>query len=317
MPGPYAIVDLGTNTFHLLIGDQEAGGMTILHREQVPVKLMAEGYEEGSISAEAYHRGLSAIAKFEALLNHYQAVLVGILGTSALRNAGNAPDFLTAVEAQFQCPVQLINGAQEATLIYEGVREAVQLPASPALILDIGGGSVELIAGTNEQCLWKQSLEIGAARLIQLFPHHFPVQEAEQQAIRSYLGEALAPVLPTLQSYQPTLLVGASGFFETFVKLDRHQQANKPETPMPRSYTLSLARFADLKKQVLTRTTEQLHAMPGMEAFRVPMMGVSTLLADYLLQHLPLQSIAYANYAMKEGALATFLKGHNLENLPA
>ncbi len=316
MHAPLAIIDLGTNTFHLLIARKsEQQPLTILHREQVPVKLMADGFEEGSISAGAYERGISAIATFKKQLESHDAHLVKILGTSALRNATNAPKFLAEIRDYLNCAVSLIEGHQEALFIYEGARTAVDIGEQTALILDIGGGSVELIAGTNQECLWKCSLEIGAARLIRQFPHSFPVQEAEKQAIQAYLREALAPVLPTLQAYQPSLLVGASGFFETFVKLDRHQQEDRPETPLPRSYTISFERFAKLRNQVLTSTADQLQAMPGMEAFRVPMMGVSTLLTDYILQQLPLQAIAYASYAMKEGAMASYMKGQQMDDL--
>lgn len=316
MNTPYAVIDLGTNTFHLLIGSLDANAeLTVHHREQIPVKLLADGYEGNSISAVAYERGLAAIERFRDLLANHQAELVAILGTSGLRNATNAPDFLATVKNLLECPVQLIDGEQEALLIYEGVRTAVSLPEKPSLILDIGGGSVELIVGNPRECLWKKSLEIGAARLLQQFPHHFPVTPKEQKAIQEYVGEALAPVLPAIKAYNPQTLIGASGFFETFVQLDRHQQAAQPEKPLPRSYTLPLERFAHLKSQVLNKNQEELEAMRGMESFRVPMMGVSTLLTDYLLQQLPLQFIEYANYAMKEGALAAYLKGEHVADL--
>lgn len=311
MEPPLAIIDLGTNTFHLLIAQEsEQQTLSILHREQVPVKLMADGFEKGAISSAAYDRGMRAIATFKQQLQTYNAHLVKILGTSALRNATNAPKFLDEIKNDLDCPVSLIDGDQEASFIYEGARTAVNIGEQPALILDIGGGSVEFILGNRWECLWKQSLEIGAARLIRQFQHHFPVKETEKQAIQDYLADTLTDVLPVLQQYQPRLLIGASGFFETFVNLDRHQQEPVPSEPFPLSYHLSLSTFHSLKAQVLNKTEEELRQMPGMEDFRVPMMGVSTLLVDFLLKHLPFEAIQYSNFAMKEGALAGYIKGY-------
>lgn len=312
-----AIIDLGTNTFHLLIAERgDSRTLALQHRQQVPVKLMDEGFQQGQIGPEAYERGLQAIRDFKQQVDLYQAQVVRILGTSALRSADNAPAFLQQVESVLDCPVSLIDGNQEAGYIYEGVKEAVGLGDEQALILDIGGGSVEFIIANQHALTWKTSLEIGAARLIGQFPHDYPMTEAQKGAIRTYLAEQLAYVLPIMQAYQPVSLVGASGFFETFVNLDRGMVPASGSDGMPLQYELSPDRFQELEEKVLASSTGDLYEMPGMEGFRVPMMGVSTLLVRYLLNQLHLRSIYYANYAMKEGALAAYIKGLNEDPAP-
>lgn len=304
----YAIIDLGTNTFHLLIASKgQSGFLDVQQRQQRPVKLMSNGFTEGQIPQDAYDRGIEAIRAFSRELEAQHAQLIKVLGTSALRSADNAFSFLNRAETLLNCPVSLIDGDEEATYIYHGTREAVGLGRAYSLILDIGGGSVEFIIGNNDGLAWKRSLEIGAARLIARFPHDFPMTAEQKQAVRSYLDEQLSPVLPAIQAYQPADLIGASGYFETFVNLEYQEVRSDKIGQMPLRYELTLDRFQQLEAMVMSRTTQELYDLPGMEAFRVPMMGVSSLLVRYLLDQLPLNTIYYANYAMKEGALSYFI----------
>ena len=304
----YAIIDLGTNTFHLLIASKgQSGFLDVQQRQQRPVKLMSNGFTEGQIPQDAYDRGIEAIRAFSRELEAQHAQLIKVLGTSALRSADNALSFLNHAETLLNCPVSLIDGDEEATYIYHGTREAVGLGRAYSLILDIGGGSVEFIIGNNDGLAWKRSLEIGAARLIARFPHDFPMTAEQKQAVRSYLDEQLSPVLPAIQAYQPADLIGASGYFETLVNLEYQEVRSDKIGQMPLRYELTLDRFQQLEEMVMSRTTQELYDLPGMEAFRVPMMGVSSLLVRYLLDHLPLNTIYYANYAMKEGALSYFI----------
>ena len=304
----YAIIDLGTNTFHLLIASKgQSGFLDVQQRQQRPVKLMSNGFTEGQIPQDAYDRGIGAIRAFSRELEAQHAQLIKVLGTSALRSADNALSFLNRAETLLNCPVSLIDGDEEATYIYHGTREAVGLGRAYSLILDIGGGSVEFIIGNKDGLAWKRSLEIGAARLIARFPHDFPMTAEQKQAVRSYLDEQLSPVLPAIQAYQPADLIGASGYFETFVNLEYQEVRSDKIGQMPLRYELTLDRFQQLEEMVMSRTTQELYDLPGMEAFRVPMMGVSSLLVRYLLDQLPLNTIYYANYAMKEGALSYFI----------
>lgn len=304
----YAIIDLGTNTFHLLIATKgQSGFLDVQQRQQRPVKLMSNGFTEGQIPQDAYDRGIEAIRAFSRELEAQHAQLIKVLGTSALRSAENAFSFLNRAETLLNCPVSLIDGDEEATYIYHGTREAVGLGRAYSLILDIGGGSVEFIIGNKDGLAWKRSLEIGAARLIARFPHDFPMTAEQKQAVRSYLEEQLSPVLPAIQAYQPADLIGASGYFETLVNLEYKEVRSDKLGQMPLRYELTLDRFQQLEAMVMSRTTQELYDLPGMEAFRVPMMGVSSLLVRYLLDQLPLNTIYYANYAMKEGALSYFI----------
>ena len=304
-----AIIDLGTNTFHLLIAERQgANDFTILTREVIPVKIGAGGINAGHLKAEAYERGMAALRRFQTILMAYEATLKQIIGTSALRNADNAPNFLREAETLLNSPIELIEGDQEAEFIYYGVRQAVGLGEQPHLILDIGGGSVEFIVGNQDKIFVKQSIEIGAARLIERFPHDFPIQPEQKDALTEYIDQTLQPLWQELKAYPLAGLVGASGFFETFVNLHRYQVETNPTPALPAYYPLEGEIFNNIKRQILASTREELYAMPGMEAFRVEMMVVSTILLDLILKKTGIPTIYYSDYAVKEGALVKVLE---------
>lgn len=300
-----AIIDLGTNTFHLLIAEVSSSNQFwILAREVRPVKIGAGGINQGHLTDEAYQRGLEALRIFYTTILDYQAQVKKIIGTSALRNADNAPNFLHDAEVLLNCPVSLIDGNDEANYIFYGVKKAISLNEEPHLVMDIGGGSVEFILGNKYGIVWKQSFEIGAARLIEQFPHNYPMSDSEKQNLLQYLNEKLHPLFNELTAYNLNGLAGASGFFETFANLNRYKAPDQLTPEMPLCYTIDAQAFTALKNQVLNSTKYELYSMPGMEAFRVEMMPVSTLLLDLVLEKTGIKTLYYSDYAVKEGVLA-------------
>ncbi len=305
MDNRFAIIDLGTNTFHLLVANyQTSNDFNILERTVIPVKIGSGGINKQHLTDEAYQRGMDALQNFEKTVKKHNARVIKIIGTSALRNAINAPKFLQDVEALMDCPVALIDGDEEAKYIYQGVRAAIGLWDNPSLILDIGGGSVEFIIGNKQKLYWEKSIEIGAARLLDRFPHEFPINKQDKQNLLEYIKDTLAPLLKNLSHYQLEGLVGASGFFETFTNLHRYRVEKAPSSEMPLVYEFSADVFQSIKQQILSSTREELYNMPGMEPFRVEMMVVSTLLLDVILEETGIKRLYYSDFAVKEGVLA-------------
>ncbi|RYD75369.1 MAG: hypothetical protein EOP53_16595 [Sphingobacteriales bacterium] len=186
-----AIIDLGTNTFHMLVIEWEGNQYKVLDKLQIPVKLGKGAFQDGEIKADAYTRGISALIEFKSLLNTYNISKVEVYGTSALRNAKNAAIFLHEAELQLGTPVKVIDGSREAELIYCGVKRAVPMDDEPHLIMDIGGGSVEFIIADNKHIYWKKSYEIGAARLIEKYNDGDPISEKSILALEEFLETEL------------------------------------------------------------------------------------------------------------------------------
>jgi exopolyphosphatase/guanosine-5'-triphosphate,3'-diphosphate pyrophosphatase len=303
-----ALIDLGTNTFHLLITEITADGKSNpLVKIKEPVKLGEGGISHGAITPAAGERALSTLKNFMALVQQHQVAEVQALATSAVRNAANGQELVQTIREQTGIDVEVISGDREAELIYYGVRSALDLGTEKSLIIDIGGGSVEFIICNQDQIYWKKSYEIGAQRLMDKFLITDPINEHAIEAEKQYLQEELESLNAAIAQYKPTVLVGSSGTFETLCDinslkngLDR-QQDSAPEAD------LSLSCFYEIYEDILRKNREERLAIPGMLAMRVDMIVVAIVLIDFILENYAINKIRVSSYALKEGMLSELL----------
>ena len=169
----YAVIDLGRNTFHLLIIDSSTNDLSNeIYRERIFVKLAEDGI--GKIGKNAYQRGLQALQHFQKIITKHQVKKVNAFGTAALRTASNGKDFVQEVQSKIGLTIQLIPGSEEARLIHLGVTQAVEMDDEKGLIMDIGGGSVEFIIADKNKVFWAKSFPIGVAVLHNIFHEKEP-----------------------------------------------------------------------------------------------------------------------------------------------
>ncbi|GAA4305544.1 phosphatase [Nibribacter koreensis] len=305
-----ALIDLGTNTFHLLIAEiADSGERTFLYRTKVPVKLGQGGISKGEITSDARERGLATLKDFKKIIEEHNVTEIKATATSAIRNASNGMEVVQAIREQTGIEVQVISGAREAELIFKGVQEALQMGSSPVLVMDIGGGSVEFIIGSDKGILWKKSFEIGAQRLLDKFFHHDPMSAGEVKAERHYLHDQLQKLTAAVLQWQPDVLIGSSGTFDTLIDMDLAKRGlpARDENASPES-DLTLESFQVLHKELLTKNRAERLAIPGMLEMRVDMIVVATVLIDWVLEKYNMERIRVSSYALKEGLLAEMLK---------
>jgi exopolyphosphatase/guanosine-5'-triphosphate,3'-diphosphate pyrophosphatase len=305
-----ALIDMGTNTFHLLIVEmptKPGDKPHILLRTKAGVRLGEDGISKGIIAPEPYARALHTLAGFKEEMELHGVEEVRATATSAMRVTKNGPDLVRDIFEQTGIQVNVIPGDREAELICEGVRQAVDLGTEAQLIVDIGGGSVEFIIANQTTIFWKQSFEIGAQRLLdKFFPDPsgvFPAAavEAEQE----YLASVLTPLIEAVQRYKPIGLVGASGSFDSLADMQLGQL--RTEAQLPPSTELALESFQSSYRQLLSGNHEQRLALPGILPMRADMLVVASVLIDYVLGITEITRIRTSAYALKEGLLAEML----------
>ena len=305
-----ALIDMGTNTFHLLIVElPEAGPDAAPHTllsTKVGVKLGEGGISRGELTETAMTRALHTLAGFREEIELHQATEVRATATSAVRAARNGPAFVAEIFAQTGIQVEVIPGDREAELIAKGVRQAVPLGRQPHLLMDIGGGSVEFIIADEATVFWKQSFEIGAQRLLDQFFAADPMPPAAVQAEQDYLATVLAPLTAAVADYQPIGLVGASGTFDTLGDL-QSARAGKLRTTTPPETAISTASFYESYHRLLALDHAGRLALPGMTPLRADMIVVAGVLIDFVLKTYELTQIRASAYALKEGLLAEIL----------
>ena len=298
-----AIIDLGTNTFHLLIADVSESGYRIIHRDRLAVKIGMGGINSGFITEGGVQRAMVALQSFKNTMDEMHVKKIYAFGTSALRNAKNGADVVHKIKTISGIDVNIISGDQEAEFIYHGVKSAVGLGDDTSMIMDIGGGSVEFIIANNASIFWKESLEIGAQRLLEKFQHHDPILPQEVQELNTYLELVLQPLKIALSKYQPTVLVGSSGTFDTLsdifcVKHHILKTPDEVETP------LSIEGFYEIYRELLIKDREARMLIPGMIEMRVDMIVVACCLIKELLEKHPFTRIRVSTYSLKEGVLS-------------
>ena len=304
-----AVVDLGTNTFHLLITDTD--GKLVLPgnvcKETIAVKLGQGGINQGVIKADAYQRGISALARFSELINFHQVTEVKGMATAAIRSASNGEQFIAEVKDKTGIEIEVIDGEKEAELIYKGVREAVRIGSEPSLVMDIGGGSVEFIICNASGILWKRSYPIGAAKMMDRFHHSDPISIQDLQEFTSHLDETLTELKEKSKLHSPKMLIGSAGAFETFEELERRRfHPGEPVVSGPVK-VINLQHFAEIDSILRRSTHSQRTDMPGLIALRVDMIVVAAVLTEYIIRSLKIESMLLSDYSLKEGVLFDLL----------
>jgi len=296
-----AVIDCGTNTFHLLVVDQQPdGSFKQVYRLREYVRLGREGLDR--IGEAPFQRGLECIVFFDKIMRELGVQRHRAFGTEALRRASNGPDFVQAVRELTQVEIQLITGDEEARLIHLGVKQAVPFFEGKTLIMDIGGGSVEFIIASEDEVFWAQSFPLGVQVLFSGFQKNDPITEAETQAIRAHLDEVLTPLKAALRQHETPSLTGASGSFEVVEDMLVRQKQN------PLYSIISTADFYKIHDRIIAADRETRLKMPGLPPERVELIAVAFVLMDYIVRLAGTQQIVTSAYAMKEGMLLDMAK---------
>ncbi|MES2266327.1 MAG: exopolyphosphatase [Bacteroidota bacterium] len=302
-----AVMDLGTNTFHLLIAEGPANNFTeILHLTE-GVKLGEGGINKGIIQPEAFERGIAAMKRFRNYIDANSVTQIRAIATSAIRSAANGQDFIRTVKEQAHIDIELISGQQEAAYIYEGINASGCLNDNNALIIDIGGGSVELIIGNTDEVLWKQSFEIGAARLMDKFHQTDPIPVTAIKEMSRYLDAKLIDLFGAALRYKPVQIVGSSGAFESFAEVIERTKGRPFDLKKTKTYEFDTDDLLDLI-ELLIKSNHSLRAsIKGIIPVRVDMIVVASLLTIYMMQKMGIPDVNMSTYSLKEGVLAQML----------
>jgi exopolyphosphatase / guanosine-5'-triphosphate,3'-diphosphate pyrophosphatase len=298
-----AIIDLGTNTFHLFISEVKNGTLREYFKLQVPVKIGLGGINNGIITEDAYKRGITAVSEFKKYLDQFRIDDVTAFATSAIRNAKNGDEFVTDVKNQCGIDIVTIDGDTEADYIYKGVSNSFKLPDANVLVMDIGGGSVEFIIGRQKSVLWKQSFEIGAARLIDSYHKQDPISEEEIAGLNKYLDEKLGELRAAVNEFKAEILIGAAGSFETLLDVVIKDLTVIPVSLSKNAYQIRREDFDVFLEIMQTSTADQRSRLRGMTNFRVEMITVAALLMNYVITRFNIKRIIASDYSLKEGVM--------------
>jgi exopolyphosphatase/guanosine-5'-triphosphate,3'-diphosphate pyrophosphatase len=295
-----AAVDLGSNSFHMIIGELRHGQLTILDRHKETVRL-AEGLSEsGDISPDARARALDCLSRFGQLLSKMHAGRVRAAGTSTIRRAREDTTFMAEAEAALGYPIEIIPGIEEARLIYNGVTHSIPPHDGLRLVMDIGGGSTELILGQGAKPRALESLHMGCVSMTERF---FPGGKITAEGFRRARTAAqleLRPVKAFFRGSEDVEAIGTSGTI-----LSTENVAH--ELGIIESHDLTPGAVEILIKRVLDfDNVSELHLHGLSERRSQVWPGGLSILAE-LLNVLRIDNLKISDGALREGLLYDLL----------
>lgn len=301
-----AVMDFGTNTFHLLVADVFKDGTfkKLLHRK-ITVKLGQGGIHNGVIAPAALKRGLKAVAAFRKDLNRLKPASILAFGTSAIRDASNGKDFSRVVQNDFKIRLQVIDGDREAELISVGVRKAVPDLVPCYVIMDIGGGSTEFIIIRNNKPVWNHSYKLGSSFLLEHFKPADPLSKTDLRNMERHFTTSLEGLFAAMDRYQPTLLVGSAGSFETFASMIRYRFPTSGRHYGKKSHPIDVRQFRELNNILVASSHAQRMRMRGLLKMRADMIVPASILLNFVLKKSKIKHMILSSYSLKEGALLT------------
>lgn len=299
-----AVIDLGTNTFNLLIFEIPEG--KILYNTKIPVKLGKGGLGKRIIQPDAFSRGVEAIQMHRQTCLEFGVRKIYALATSAVRTSENGADFVKAVLSTSGIKINVIDGDTEASIIYNGVKNSIRgIVNQKFLIMDIGGGSTEFILADPAQLLWKKSYPIGGSRLIEMYNPTDPPEADELGAIRQYLRDELEDLFEVCAHHKPQILVGSSGSFDTFAQILAFKQKiyDKPGN----GFILPVSDLLELIHQLIRENEQFRLQIPGMESMRADTIHMSALQLEMVLLNVSFPTVMLSTFALKEGVMYQIL----------
>jgi exopolyphosphatase/guanosine-5'-triphosphate,3'-diphosphate pyrophosphatase len=303
-----AIIDIGTNTFKLMIARVQDGGFLVIDKEKIPVKLGEGGINNNVIAHNPFQRGLKAMKTHKETIDRFEVDKTLAFATSAIRSAENGKDFVKKVKAETGIEIEVISGNREAELIYYGVRQALDLGDEKVLIMDIGGGSTEFIIADRNRMYWKHSFDLGAARLLEVINPSEPISKIEIKKLRAHLKEQMQLLWAACELHPVKTLVGSSGSFDSLAEMIYYRFHTEENPLVKTEYNFNLDHFEAMFKLIINSTIEKRFKMKGLAAMRVEMIVVAVIMIKYVMKKIKLNKMRLSTYSLKEGILFDYLE---------
>ncbi|HEX6394325.1 MAG TPA: Ppx/GppA phosphatase family protein [Acidimicrobiales bacterium] len=307
-----AAMDLGSNSFHLLVADAHPDGtFEPLARDKEMLRLGSVVARNGEVGEEAGAAAVETIARFKALAVSLGADEIVACATSALREAGDSLAVVDRIEEETGVKVKVISGKDEARLVFDAVRTSVVIDPGPALAMDLGGGSLELMIGDSSGLSWSASLKLGVARLTAGLVRGDPPTSSDRRRVADAVTSRIHhPLLPSIADAGARVAVGSSGTLRTLIALCAYRQGGSLPSSV-NQLKVSLDDLESLSKELLSMTSAERAELPGVEARRADLLPAGVLVATTVMKLAGLDTMIGCEWALREGMVLDSIQHHS------
>ena len=298
-----ASLDLGTNSLILVVAEWDGTTFTPLFEDVQVVRLGQDLTKRGSLHPKAKRRCLKELRNFSEKIDQFKVKNVLAAGTAALRNAGDGAKFAQEIEDQFGFRFKIISGNEEASLTFKAIQREFSDLAQQFIMIDIGGGSSELVVGDGNRILSKTSLEVGTVSFTERFIQHDPPTIEELHAASSSITELMDPFSVTPTS---SIVVGVAGTVTTLkavdVEMDEYDPSAVHRSQLKKD---NVVRLGNLFRSMPTKERRKLKGLPPKRADIIPM--GATILETFMAE-LNLESIYVSDRGLRWGLLYDWIE---------
>jgi len=302
-----AALDVGTNSFHLVVAKPTSTGFEVVTREREVIRLGRGGGDMKEISDDAMDRGVRSLVRMHEIADTHGATLRAV-ATSAVREATNRGDFIKRARKEAGVDLEVVSGTEEARLIHLGVLNAIGVHDQVMFMCDIGGGSTEVVVGLDDEVMFARSFKVGAVRLTDRFFTHENLHPGAVSSCRHFVRSTFAVVAPEVRGLGFQVAAASSGTAETVARLViRERGIEEPR---------SLNRF-DFSADEVRRVVERLAAVPtvderqatfGLERSRAEIILAGALILESVTDVFGVTTLTFSDYALREGVLFDTLR---------
>jgi exopolyphosphatase/guanosine-5'-triphosphate,3'-diphosphate pyrophosphatase len=306
-----AAMDLGSNSFHLLVADVHVDGhIDPLVQEKEMLRLGDVVSRHGSIPPTAADQAVATVRRFRLLSEAAGATEILAKATAAIRRASNGGEVVDRIRAETGVHIDVIGGLEEARLIFGAVRASVVLDPAPALCFDLGGGSLEVMVGDASSLMWATSLPLGVARLSNEFVHSDPLSKRDRRALREHIESVLAPVVQEVETFEPKLAVGSSGTLESLAQMVAARRV-EDTPPTLNQLTIDRSEFLELHRALMATTASGRLRIDGLDARRVDLIVAGSMVLDTAMDAFGFDRLTISEWALREGIVLDAVRYHD------
>lgn len=312
-----AAIDVGTNSVHMVVVkiQPELPAFTIIGREKDTVRLGNFRPGTNCLSDEAMDRGIAALKRCKQIADSHQADDIVTVATSATREATNGQVFIDRVKQEVGLEINLISGLEEARRIYLGVISGMELHGEPHAIIDIGGGSTEIILGTGERHRFLSSTKVGAVRLNAQMVTTNPISKDEFLQLQAYVRGRLEPNIDELKMKlapgEPLALVGTSGTIESLAILTAIDKLGTLPARL-NGYTMTIDELKQGIQKLRRMSFSERLKLPEISARRAEIIVPGAVILQEAMRMLDIDRITICEHALREGLVVDWMLTHGL-----
>ncbi|MDX2254417.1 MAG: Ppx/GppA phosphatase family protein [Pseudanabaenaceae cyanobacterium bins.39] len=310
-----AAIDVGTNSIHMVVVQIQTSipSFSVIESEKATVRLGERCPQTGNLTEDAMRRSIEALARCQEVCRSLKVEEIVAVATSATREAPNGNEFIKRIYERLGLHVEVISGQEEARRIYLGVISAMELKDEPHLLIDIGGGSTEMVLGDGRDPSYLSSTKIGAVRLTDLFVKSDPISQGDYERMLGYIDGSIERPTDDLkaqmrsQNIKTLKAIGTSGTIETLVTLHAKEKFGVVPNPL-QGYEISFADLENMVWRLRHANLEERTAMVRQKRAEIILAGALVLLETMRLLAVP--TIIFCQRALREGLVVDWMIRH-------